>query len=366
MTSASAYEQCTQAQVAGYLSPLGGVLAAATLLVPIREACAAPPRSVEITNTQLRAWVCLPDASTGFYRGTRFDWSGVIVDLEFAGHNYFPPWFQRTDPNVRDFTYEGADIIASPCTAITGPAEEFTSNGQPLGFSEAKPGGTFIKIGVGVLRRPDERPYDAYRLYEVADGGNWTINRTAASVQFRQELSDASTGYGYDYTKTVELDASKAVLVLDHRLRNTGKRAIQTSVYDHNFFYLDRQPPSPEVRIVLPFKARTAQPLGDSPAEIRDNEIGFTKTLTGQDRAYMTILGYGADPRDYDFRLENRKLGAGVRITGDRPLARLALWCIRAPLSLEPFVDMTIASGGEFTWSIRYEFYTVPKGAAEK
>ena len=36
----------------------------------------------EITNGTLRVRVYLPDATTGFYRGTRFDWSGVIGDLE--------------------------------------------------------------------------------------------------------------------------------------------------------------------------------------------------------------------------------------------------------------------------------------------
>ena len=50
---------------------------------------------------------------------------------------------------------------------MTGPADEFA----PLGWDEAKPGGSFIKIGVGVLRRPDEGKYDNYKLYEIIDPG---------------------------------------------------------------------------------------------------------------------------------------------------------------------------------------------------
>lgn len=128
----------------------------------------------EITNGQIRVRLYLPDAHQGFYRGTRFDWSGVIGSLQFAGHEFYPPWFQRTDPNVHDFTYDGADIVAGPCTAITGPAEEFVADGKALGFDEARAGLTFIKIGVGVLRRPDDRAYDPYRLYPIADGGRRT------------------------------------------------------------------------------------------------------------------------------------------------------------------------------------------------
>jgi hypothetical protein len=37
----------------------------------------------------LHATVYLPDAANGFYRETRFDWSGVIGDLTSAGHSYY-------------------------------------------------------------------------------------------------------------------------------------------------------------------------------------------------------------------------------------------------------------------------------------
>jgi hypothetical protein len=50
-----------------------------------------------------------------------------------------------------------------------------------------------------------------------------------------------------------------------------------------------------------------------------------------------------------------------ARITGDRPLSRVFLWSIRAPLSVEPFIDMKIAPGEEFTWRITYDYDTLPK-----
>src|SRR5579863_10509182 len=105
----------------------------------------------EISNGEIQAKVYLPDAKFGFYRATRFDWSGVIYSLQSHGHEYYGRWFQATDPAVHDFVYKGSDIVASPCTSITGPADEFA----PLGWEEAKPRGTFVKIGVGDLRKPD-------------------------------------------------------------------------------------------------------------------------------------------------------------------------------------------------------------------
>jgi hypothetical protein len=130
-------------------------------------ASSAPP-GTEITNGIISLRVYLPDASKGFYRGTRFDWSGVVADLRYKGHSYYGPWFSKTDPTVKDFIYDGPDIVAGPCSAITGPVEEFT---PALGFDEAKSGGRFIKIGVGVLRKPDDDKYEAFRMYDLVDGG---------------------------------------------------------------------------------------------------------------------------------------------------------------------------------------------------
>jgi hypothetical protein len=62
---------------------------------------------------------------------------------------------------------------------------------------------------------------------------------------------------------------------------------------------------------------------------------------------------------DYRFTIENKKVGAGLHITGDRPLANVVLWSIRTALSLEPYVAMTIAPGQEFTWQYTYTFYVI-------
>lgn len=330
------------------------------LIAGVGAAAGAAPE-VELANSQLRVKLYLPDANQGYYRGTRFDWSGVVGSLQFAGHEFYPPWFQRTDPDVHDFVYAGADIVAGPCTAITGPSEEFVANGKALGFDEASPGGTFIKIGVGVLRRPDDRPYDPYRLYPIADGGRWTVTREGHAVGFRQELFDPSTGTGYDYRKTVSLIGDQARMVIAHALRNTGNRAIETSVYNHNFLYLDRQAPGPGLVLTTPFPMTADPPLDPALAEIRGNQFLFKKTLTGEESVYTGLSGFGSTAEDYDFRVESRDSGAGVRITADRPLARAALWAIRAPHSIEPFIAFRVEPGAEFTWRLQYDYYTLPE-----
>src|SRR5260221_2056024 len=144
--------------------------------------------NVEIMNDQMRAMIYLPDLKNGFYRGTRFDWSGVVYSLQYKGHDYYGSWFDKTHPTVHDLVYQGPNIIAGPCSAITGPVDEF----GPIGWDDAKTGGNFLKIGVGALRRRDERKYDNYTLYEIANPGKWTINKNRDSVEFIHELADQS------------------------------------------------------------------------------------------------------------------------------------------------------------------------------
>ena len=314
--------------------------------------------TAEITNGEIRAQIYLPDAKGGFYRATRFDWSGVIYSLRYAGHEYYGRWFQRTDPAVHDFVYQGADIAASPCTSITGPVDEFA----PVGWDEAEAGGVFLKIGVGLLRRPDDGKYDNYRLYDIADSGKWTVKTDRQSIEFTQDVG-AAAGYGYRYRKTLRLADGKPAMVLQHSLQNTGTKAIHTRVYNHNFLVLDGQAPGQGLVITVPFPIRTTRPPDKRLAEVRGNQIVYLRKLEGQDIVATPIGGFGANPKDHDIRIENARLGAGMRITGSRPLASESLWSTRAVMAMEPFVSIAVDPGQEFTWTSTYDYYTLPAKA---
>jgi hypothetical protein len=312
----------------------------------------------EISNGQIRVKLYLPDAKNGYYRGTRFDWSGVIASLDYKGHDFYGPWFDRVDPRVHDYVYVGAEVVAGPCTAISGPVEEFQANGTTLGWDDAKPGGTFIKIGVGVLRK-DARNYDTFRLYEIVDAGRWTVKQNPDSVEFTQELTNPSSGYGYTYRKTVWLREGKPEMVLEHSLKNTGRRTIQSTVYNHNFLVLDEQPTGPDFSITVPFQIYSPHPPNKDFAQIQENHIVFSKPLENEDVVFTPLQGFGATPKDNDIRIENRKVGAGMRIRGDRPLSSENFWSIRRVLAMEPFIAMKIDPGSEFTWKTSYEYYTL-------
>lgn len=239
-----------------------------------RPSAAGPPEA-SISNGLVRAKLYLPDAENGYYRGARFDWSGVIASLEYQGHSYFGQWFPRYDPKLHD--------------SISGPVEEYSTGGSGLNYMEAKPGETFVKIGVGVLKKPDEPRYAFRNPYEILDSGKWSVRSRPDSVEFSQELNDPKSGYAYVYRKTVRLATAKPQLVLEHNLKNTGRKVIETSVYNHNFFVIDGQPTGPDFSVSFPFEIKGAGEMSGL-AEARGNRIVYLKTLEERQTARSAVV----------------------------------------------------------------------------
>jgi hypothetical protein len=336
---------------------IASVLLLSLFIGPLRSLAADFPQA-EIKNGQITAKMYLPDAKNGYYRSTRFDWSGAVYSLQYKGHEFYGPWYDRIDPKIINWVFQGSEIVSGPCSALAGPVNEFQT---PLGWDEAKPGGTFIKLGAGVLRR-GEGNYNRFVPYDVLDSGKWSVKKRRDSVQFVQELSDPSSGYAYVYRKVVRLTKGKPEMVIEHSMKNVGKRAIVSDVYNHNFVVLDKQPPGPDFTFRVPFQIKASRLPNKELAEVRGNEIVYMRPLKGEDQVAVGFQGFSDSSKDFEIVIENKKVGAGVRISCDRPLLRELLWSIRTVLAIEPYIAVNIQPGGEFAWKDMLEYYTIPPG----
>jgi hypothetical protein len=349
---------------------------------------AVEPPTAAISNGVVRAKLNLPDVDNGYYRGTRFDWSGSVASLESGGHTYFGQWFAKWDPHVHD--------------SITGPVEDYA----PLNYTDAKPGETFVKIGIGVLKKIDDTPYRFSAPYELLDNGKWSVRTGTDFVEYKHEVTDPKSGYGYVYTKTVSLTAGKPEMTIEHNIKNTGTKAIATNVYNHGFFMLDTQTTGPDFTVTFPFEIKAGRAMNGL-AEARGNQIVYLKQLQdaptagavpagapagggvasaapagppagggggggaaggsgggrggGRQTASTPVEGFSTtDPKDFDIRVENHKTGAGIRITADRPLSRINFWSIPTTVCPEAYVDVKADPGKESTWKLTYDFYSLP------
>jgi hypothetical protein len=303
-----------------------------SVLLSAAAITAADPPQAEISNGVVRATLYLPDAEQGYYRATRFDWAGVIASLEYKGHNYFGQWFPRYDPKLHD--------------SIMGPVDSF----GVLWYDAVPVDGTFVRIGVGTLKKPQEARVNDFRTYDIVDGGKWSVKRAADSVEFTHELAGV-----YTYRKTVRLTPGKPEMVLEYSLRNTGAKTIETDVFNHNFFMLDKLPTGPDVVVTFPFEVHATRPMTPL-ADVSGKELTYLAELQTGQTAQSDLTGFGATAADFDFRVENRKTGTAVRQRGSRPITRINFWSVRTTVCPEAYNHISVAPGQETTWRLTYEF----------
>jgi hypothetical protein len=301
------------------------------------------PKAV-LSNGSVQAVVYLPDTEKGYYRSTRFDWSGVVPCLTYKGHTYFGIWFKHYDPLIND--------------AIAGPVEEFRSSDgfSSINYNEAKPGELFIKPGVGVLRKVDDSPYNFGFRYPIVDLGKWKVRVKKDQVTFTQTLQ-SPLGYAYVYEKTLKLDKHQPILTLEHHLKNTGTKGIDTQVYDHDFFMLDGLSTGPGMAVHFAFEPQAKEPW-EPRAKIDGKDIVYLQELgTGPGQAVAGFLtGYSSSPSDYDFKVENRNTGVGVEQTSESPIAQFNFWSIHTTICPEAYIHVSVQPGQTGSWNIHYRF----------
>ncbi|MGB8537180.1 MAG: hypothetical protein WCD57_12240 [Acidobacteriaceae bacterium] len=323
------------------LAAAPGIAVAETAPAGCASSMQANYPKASISNGPVQAVLYLPDAKNGYYRASRFDWSGVIPCLAYKGHTYFGVWFSHYDPMIAD--------------AITGPVEEFRSTDGALDYDQAKPGGLFVKIGVGVLRKAGDTPYKFMYTYPLVDGGKWTVHAGHRQVSFRQQLH-SPIGIAYDYEKTVSLDAHEPVLTLHHSLKNTGTKTIDTEVYDHDFFMLDAAPSGPGMVIRFPFAPKPEKSM-EPQAGIEGKQIVYREELQPGQYVESYLTGYSSNPADYDIVVEDTRTGVGVEQTGDNSISRFNFWSPRTAICPEAYHHLVIEPGQTAHWNIRYRFY---------
>lgn len=290
-----------------------------------------------LSNGEVEMKIYLPDPEKGLYRATRFDWSGVIGSVKYKDHEYFGYWKESHDPLFHE--------------DLTGPAEGFIEPG--LGYQDAKPGEGFIRIGVGVLEKPDETAYKWTATYPILDHGQWTIDHGKDWIKFTHELQ-SDLGYAYRYVKTIRL--KKNGFSLEHSLQNKGEKTIETDQFNHNFFMIDGQKSGKAFQVTFPFAVFSADDTKGY-VELEGKKLTFIKDIEKGGSVYLTLEGFGTDRKDHEVTVLNRKSGAGVSFTLDKPLHRLAFWACETTLCPENFIWISLAPGEEDTWKADYTLF---------
>ncbi|GIP05048.1 hypothetical protein ACWGNU_17730 [Paenibacillus lautus] len=278
-------------------------------------------------------------AKVGRYQGTRFDRTGFItqVKLSESGHTFC----------VHEFA-EGFNPQAG-----SGLCNEFGLH-EGMGYAEAEVGDWFPKLGVGLLKRVSEAPYNFQHAYPAEPfdvdviSGDSNISYTVRSRSIN--------GYAARLVKKISIEDT--VLTIDYELINEGSRSIDTEEYVHNFIGINEEAVGPEYKLKLPVPVRFTEVESDYTSDllsVQDNEIGWT--ARPHKPFYGRMKGFNGGDYPYSWELTHSACRAGVREISDFPVAHMALWGTGHVISPEVFVRLSLAPGEKRSWSRKYQFF---------
>ena len=223
---------------------------------------------------------------------------------------------------------------------------------SPLGYDDAAVGETFVKIGVGELRKPHRQEYSFAGDYKIVAPGQWEVTSGDSWVEFNQRLR-CNGGWGYDYTKRIALIAGTSAFTIGHSLTNIGTRPINTDHYCHNFFMIDSTPIGSDYSLRLPHATDGSVKRGELVRMRKGGGIDFIKPI--EDKPFFwEMQGYRPTVASNWAVIENHRTSAAVEIVGDSPLIKYNIYATSTAVCPEPYVAVAVEPAARQEWTTTY------------
>jgi hypothetical protein len=289
--------------------------------------------STVITNGLVRARVALPHREKYYYRGHRFERAGAVTDLEYAGHRFF---------------HSAGDIHDPLNTGLmVGPSEEYF---QAIAWDDAQPGEPFIKIGVGLYEKAEQKEHAWYNPYWPVRTFPWTTRKRRDAITFTQTVA-GPRGWGYRYVKRLSLPPNAPCLRIDYTFTNSGDKPIMAEQYAHNWVRFDDLPIGKGYRLSFPFTPHIARDVSAQVA-LSARQIAL---LTG-DTTHMMLEGWQPEAAHNNVVISHAQSPLQVTMFGNFPLSQLALYFAKEAVCVEPFVRFQLVPGESYSWTREYTF----------
>ena len=335
-----------------------------------------------------------------FYRSSRFDHGSMIGSIQRTSSRGL-----LQDPKgARTHELYGTELWRTPHNPYwpesgVGLASEFgvgddgancdlrcgwngvddVANGV-LGFQEALPGQSFLKIGVGELIKGSCPECDSTGIYmfnspyQFAKPPEWTMERPSGDVVILTHEARLHQ-YGYRLVKTISLENN--LLSVTSTLTNLGSTDFRTVWYSHHFYNCDAIPVGPGYALDLELHEKRPQvyeepgnsgwttPLGNYAQVTADEEslhVTMTRNVEEGTRIKAEFLKDSRSAGGFTLR------GCGVAIHEsvddvkpydpwtDLSMYGFNLYIERSTLSPEPQMLIHLRSGATTSWTQRLVF----------
>lgn len=286
----------------------------------------------------LQVEVVDPAASDRYYTGYRFTPLAAVLRVRSGNH---------------EFLYN--PVRHDPALDVAGLMAEFDllTPGGPPGYTDAKVGEGFVKIGVGVLERASSDDYRFAAEYKVLSRATTTTHWRSDSVVSTQDCTWTS---GLGYSLRSETRVSGKIVTIDWELTNTGSKSFRTEHYAHNCFAFDALKVGPGYRLTLPYDF-TVKGLSSEQKHV-GRSILFEREIPD---CLNAVIPYPAHyPGENQGEVAHSESGHRIAFSTSLPGLRLAIHARNYYLNPEQFVAISLEPGERKTWRRTYEFEFLP------
>lgn len=162
------------------------------------------------------------ESSASGYVGSRFDYNGKVVQISDSKGNTF-----LTQERLRNSDTQSLG---------KGLFGEFGID-KAIGYETCAVGDFFPKIGVGLLQKISNNPYDFFFPYQVTPFATSIKKLSDSEIVF--ECSNDSIAYPFYYRKSLTLKDNS--LNLHYFIENRGDKSFETNEYIHNFLSFNHE-----------------------------------------------------------------------------------------------------------------------------
>ncbi len=285
---------------------------------------------IKLENELLRLDIQTPGNP---YRGSRFDWTGQIVQVTYMNKHSFCTTELINGQLINE---KGRGLY-----------NEFGID-QAVGYDDCPVGGKFPKIGVGLLTKDSNKPYDFFHNYEI-QRYSFPYSVEKDKVQFFCEAEENKHEYSFQLEKQIQLNRNS--FTINYTLRNKGSKTIRTNEYVHNFLSINNKNISSDYKLSFPFKVNPQKfnQLVDPNdiLDINDESLTWKSVPT----VPFFIAGLNGDYNGKgSWSLINVKENVGIKETTSFNVRKMNLWGNTHVVSPELFVNIIVPPESEYSW----------------
>lgn len=302
---------------------------------------------IQLKNDFLIVDIELPNEG---YAGSRFDKMGKVTQLkDVKGNTYFTQeQIDRTDTS-----FLGKGLFG-----------EFGID-KAVGYDECKVGEYFPKIGVGMVKRISNDPYDFFFQYEYVPFDIKVEKLSDVEVSFECESKDVS--YPFLYKKVISIVGNS--LNVSYLLVNLGDKVIRTNEYIHNFVSFNHNGVNDGLSLCFDSSLSKASfEKGINPCDVvsLSKEEANVAHFTVKPDAEFFFGGFVESPRNCTSWSLYNKQGLCISERADFEVENVNVWGSAHVASPELFLDIVINPKDSKCWNRTYEFGGKPVANAIK